>query len=131
MVLNSMVKLLKNEAPIGVLIIGIFEIISALVLLMTLDVNQIPPFNIRFGVPFVPELLVRICVAIFTIVMCYGYLRLKKWGYWCMTIETGIFCIVSLVQIINYGGQPFVNNCILAAIIFVYTVYKRSIFIEV
>lgn len=45
--------------------------------LLTLNVQQTPTFNIRFGVPFILELLVRLRVGIFGIIIAYGYLLYK------------------------------------------------------
>lgn len=45
------------------------------------DANSIG-VNERFGLPIVPERLMRVAVALFSLAMVYGYIRLKKWGFW-------------------------------------------------
>lgn len=70
---------MKN--PIGIKFIGWFQILGALAILFTLNVQQNPPINVRFAVPFIPELLVKIYLGVFAIIIAYGYLKQLKWGY--------------------------------------------------
>ena len=119
---------MKSESPIGITFIGCFKILSALVILFTLNVQQTPPFNIRFAMPFIPELLVRLCVVIFSLIIAYGYLRQNKFGYWSMLIYSILFCCISFFQASKYGNQPFIGNAIYAAIVTVYTLLHRKDF---
>lgn len=122
--------LMKAKNPIGIKIIGWFQILGALAVVFTLNVQQNPPFNIRFAVPFIPELLEKIFIVVFTIIITYGYLRQIKWGYWSMLIYSILFCCVSLFQTINYGSQPFVGNAIYSAIVTIYTVLHVKYFTQ-
>lgn len=121
---------MKAKNPMGIKIIGCFEILGALAVLFTLNVQQNPPFNVRFAVPFVPELLVKIFVVVFAIIIAYGYLRQTKWGYWSMLIYSILFCCVSLFQATNYDSQPFVGNAIYSAIVTIYTMLHAEYFTE-
>lgn len=119
---------MKAKNPMGIKIIGLFQIVSALVVVFTFNIQQNPPFNIRFAVPFLPELLVKIFVAVFAIIIAYGYLRQTKWGYWSMLIYSILFCCVSLFQVTNYGSQPFLGNAIYSAIVTIYTMLHAKSF---
>ena len=91
--------MVKKER-LGILFIGIYQMISALVILVTLNVQQNPQFNTRFGVPFLPDLLAKIIIGIGSIIVSYGYLRQLKWGFWGMVVESGYFFFVCIIQLI-------------------------------
>lgn len=116
------------KKPLGVILIGSFYIFGAIVLIITLGVRQDINMNIRFGVPFIQEISVRIFVAIFALVMAYGYLNLKKWGYWTMVIYSLVFSIISTYQMNIYHSQPFIGNVIFSSIVLLYTFIKRRSF---
>lgn len=116
------------KRPIGITLVGYFYIIGSIILILTLGLKQDIGFNIRFGVPFLPEIVVRIFVALFSIIMAYGYLNLKKWGYWTMIIYSIIFLIISINQTNLYHSQPFIGNIIFSMIVIFYTFIKRNNF---
>lgn len=119
---------MKN--PIGIKFIGWFQILGALAILFTLNVQQTPPINVRFAVPFIPELLVKICVGTFGIIIAYGYLKQLKWGYWSMLIYSILFFCISVTKITRYSNQPFIGNAIYAAIVAIYTIYNIKCFVN-
>ena len=119
-----------KKTPMPIKFIGWFQILGALAVLFTLKVQQTPPFNIRFAVPFIPESIVKICVGIFAIIIAYGYLKCLKWGYWSMLIYSILFCCISITQIIEYGGQPFIGNAIYSAMVGIYTIFHSKYFIN-
>lgn len=121
---------MERKSHIGIKFIGWFQIFGALAVLLTLNVQQNPPFNVRFAVPFIPETLVRILVVIFSIIIGYGYLRQSKWGYFSMLTYSIIFCCISLAQVTNYNPQPFLGNGIYAAIVVIFTVLNSKYFIK-
>lgn len=72
------------KKPLGVSLISYFYIFGAGVLMVSAilynaDANEIGIAD-RFGVPNYPEQMVRIIVAIITLIIIYGYISLKKWG---------------------------------------------------
>lgn len=116
------------KRPTGISFIGYFYIFGAIILILTLGIKQDIDINIRFGVPFLPEIAVRIFVALFSIIMAYGYLNLKKWGYWTMIIYSIVFSIISINQMYIYHSQLFIGNIIFSIIVLFYTFNKRHIF---
>lgn len=125
---------IKLKRPLGVSLISYFYIFGAIVLLYTVIFNDVnaDPTGIadRFGVPGVPEQPMRILVAIFSMGMVYGYIRLKKWGFWLMITYSAFFGLVSLTLISNLHQQPFVGNLIWSIIVLAYTFYVRSSFFK-
>lgn len=116
------------KRPIGISFIGCFYIFGAFVLILTLGVKQDININVRFGVPFLPEIAVRIFVAVFSTIMAYGYLKLKKWGYWTMIIYSLIFLIISTNQANIYHNKLFISNIIFSLLVLFYTFNNRHNF---
>lgn len=79
-------KMVKR--PLGISIIGYFYIFGSIVLLFTSIFYQAGADTIgmseRFGVSVVPERIMRVVVAFFSLLMAYGYMRLKKWVFWLL-----------------------------------------------
>jgi len=118
------------KRPLGVAFIGYFYIFGAFVLIATLLTNAEVEFGIalRFGLSYIPENLMRVVVAIFTLIMAYGYLRLRKWGYWLMIAYTIYFLVVSVSLSQQYKEQLFYGNVIWSVIVLIYTLNKREYF---
>jgi len=122
------------KRPLGVTIIGYFYLYGAFVLVLTAifyqaDANTIGIAD-RFGIPAAPERLVRILLANVSLVMAYGYLRLKTWGFWVMIAYSGLFGIISSLLMINDPQQPFIGNLLYSLIVMTYTIYMRKAFFK-
>lgn len=123
---------MDKKRPSGITLIGYFYIFGAVVLILTLFTNPTEKFAIaiRFGLPNVPENIMRALVAIISLIMSYGYLKLKKWGYWTMIIYSILFLFISLDMVIIYNSQPFIGNAIFSLIVLIYTFSKRKYFLR-
>lgn len=75
---------MEIKRPSGVTFIGYFYIFGSVVLILSLFLfnNFSDQFGIavRFGLPNVPENIMRVLVAIIFLIISYGYLKLKKWS---------------------------------------------------
>ncbi len=109
--------------------IGYFYLFGVAVLLITLGTAQSVPFNIRLGIPQVPELLARILLAVVTAVITYGYLKRRKWGYWGMIIYSALFLAISLTIMKENNVQPFISNALFSLFVLIYTSVKRKEFV--
>lgn len=120
---------MKTKNPIGIKVIGWLQILGALVVLFTLNVEETQAFNARFAIHFIPEsivqiipeVVIQILLVIFSIIISYGYLKQTKWGYWSMLIYSILVCCISLFQATNYNNQQFVGNIFYSGIVAVYT----------
>ncbi len=124
----------KVKRPIGVSLISYFYIFGAIVLLFSAifysaDANPIGIAE-RFGLPNVPERLMLVIVALFSLGMVYGYIRLKKWGFWTMIIYSVLFGIVSSLLITYQSHQPYLGNLIWSIIVLAYTIYVKKEFFK-
>lgn len=123
------------KRPLGVSLISYFYLFGAIVLLFTAifynaDANSIGIAE-RFGVPNVPERLMRVIVALYSLGMIYGYIRLKKWGFWLMVTHSILFGVISSSLITNSSQHIFIGNLIWSLIVLVYTIYVKNSFFKV
>jgi hypothetical protein len=66
---------------------------------------------------------------IILLIISYGYLKLKIWGYWLMIINS-IFFLVVYIAFYQQSGQPFYcQNAIIAFIELVFIVPTRKYFV--
>lgn len=122
------------KRPLGVSLISYFYIFGAIVLLFTAifynaEANSIG-ISERFGLPNVPERLMRVIVALFSLVMVYGYTRLKKWGFWIMITYSVIFGIISSLLITQQSQQPYTGNLIFSIVVVAYTIYVKKAYFK-
>lgn len=120
------------KRPWGVSFISYFYIFGAIVLFVTSffydsAANQIG-IATRFGLSGVPEQPMRVVVAIISLIIIYGYMRLKKWGFWMMIAYSVLFGGISLTLSLSYNQQPFIGNLIWSMIVFLYTIYVKKAF---
>ncbi|MBP0726407.1 hypothetical protein J5Y03_14695 [Bacillus sp. RG28] len=121
--------------PIGVNLISCFYIFGSIILLLSAlfyDPTTADEISIatRIGLSnaYVPEQLVRVLVALFSLVLIYGYIRLKKWGFWLMIGYSLIFGLISFTLAISHKQQPFIGNTIWSIIVLLYTRYAYKYF---
>lgn len=122
------------KRPLGVSLISYFYIFGAIVLLFTVifynaDANSIGIAE-RFGLSNAHERLMRVVVALFSLIMVYGYFRLKKWGFWVMITYSIIFGLTSSLLITNQSYQPYVGNLIFSIIVVAYTLYVKKAYFK-
>lgn len=110
---------MKSQNPMLVTIIGELNILSAFFIIASFF--PAPKFIAQFGFSFIPihnfsEGIIRILEVISLLIITYGFLRLKRWGYWLMVTYNLFFLIVSIVSILSYNKQfaPFFIPSLLA-----------------
>ncbi|MCC5803609.1 hypothetical protein B0G93_101384 [Bacillus sp. V-88] len=120
------------KRPMGVSLIGYFYVFGALVLLFTAIFYQADADAIsiseRFGVSILPERMMRIVLALFSLLMVYGYMRLKRWGFWLFLSYSVLFGVISSVIATNQPQQPFIGNVVFSVIVLIYTIYVKGAF---
>ena len=124
---------MDKKRPIGITLIGYFYILGAIALIVTLFTNATQQFGIavRFGMPSVPENIMRVSVIVVFLLMSYGYLRLQKCGYWFMIIYNVYFLVVSVCLSQQYKNQLFYGNAIFSIVVLIYTLSQRRYFNKV
>ncbi|MDF9410027.1 hypothetical protein L7E55_17060 [Pelotomaculum isophthalicicum JI] len=117
--------------PLGVLLIGYLYMLGAVMLLLSLfDTSIVNSIGIaaQFGLPYFPERLFRVLISFIILIMIYGYVNLRKWGYWFMILYILYFGGVSTLLSMKFNQQPFNGNMIWSILIFLYTFTKRKSF---
>ncbi|MFI8684588.1 hypothetical protein [Rossellomorea sp. NPDC077527] len=120
------------KRPLGVSIIGYFYIFGSIVLLFTAIFYQggadAISISERFGVSILPERMMRIILAFFSLLMVYGYMKLKKWGFWLLVSYSALFGLISSILATNQPQQPFIGNVVFSVVVLIYTIYVKKAF---
>jgi len=113
---------MRKSRPNIITLYGDLCILGAIVLILTL----IPNFLSRFGITLIspPYLkhsalfteLLRITKIIALLITAYGYLKLKKWGYWLM-VGTNLIPIINWIISLQYKEQQLYNPFPMTSII--------------
>jgi CHASE2 domain-containing sensor protein len=122
------------KRPLGVTFISYFYIFGSILLIVTAigfnaDANE---FGIadRFGLPNFPEQWFRIILASISLIIIYGYMHLKRWGYWMMLVYSIGFGAISYTLLFTYYQQPFIGNFIWSLMVIIYTIWVRKSFLS-
>ena len=99
---------MSQNKPVGIKWISYFQLFGSIMLLFTIGVEQNPAFNVRFGVPFLPELFVKGFLIVCGAFVAYGYLQQTKWGFWSMLIYSILLCVTGLQVSVGTAVYPFV-----------------------
>lgn len=99
---------MRVKNPILVTVIGDWNILSAFFIIASCFPT--PKFIGQFGFSFIPiysisEGIIRILEVISLLIITYGFLRLKKWGYWLMITYNLFFLVISIVSILSHNKQ--------------------------
>ncbi|MEC0275316.1 hypothetical protein [Peribacillus frigoritolerans] len=121
------------KRPLGISLISYFYILGAILLLLTSifydpNANQIG-IATRFGLSNVPEQLIRVLVALTSLIIVFGYMRLKKWGFWMMLVYTLFILVISFSLSLTHNQQPFTGNMIWSILVISYTIYVNKYFL--
>ena len=120
------------ERPIGVSFISYFYIFGAIILLFTAIFFEPNADELglaeRFGLDL-PEQLFKILLTVFTVIMMYGYMRLKRrWELWMMILYSIGYGFISYVLALSFNQQPFIGNAIWSGIVLFYSFSIRKSF---
>lgn len=115
---------MRVKNPTLVRVIGDLNILSTFFIIASFF--PIPKFIEQFGFSFIPiqsisEGIIRMLKAISLLIITYGFLRLKKWGYWLMITYYLFFLVVSIVSILSHNKQfasAFIPSLLALNIIF-------------
>lgn len=120
------------KKPVGVTLISYFYILGVSVLIfMTFFFHQFEN-NVgiakQFGITNFPEEMLRVLLAIVTLIIIYGYMNLKTWGFWLMIFYSISFGIISYLILLSFNKQLFIGNFIWSTIVLIYSIIARKPF---
>nr|WP_304654895.1 hypothetical protein [Sporolactobacillus sp. STSJ-5] len=108
--------------------------LSSFVLLSTsifydADANELN-IAMRFALPSSYDRLFRVVLALATLVMVYGYMKLRKWGFWAMISYSLFFGAISMTLSSTHHQQPFNGNMIWSILVLLYTIHIKEAFFQ-
>jgi len=118
---------MRKKIPLGITVWGYLNILSAIILIVMIITDSTRKIDIpfRFGVSIISGNVQILILAIISLIIGYGYLKLKKWGYWGMIIYIICFLVVSKFTLFS-----FIFNMICSIIVLAYTFTKRNYFLD-
>jgi len=122
------------KKPFGVILISSFMYLSSFVLLSTSIFYDANANEINIAMPFALsrsyDRLFRIVLALATLVMIYGYIRLRKWGFWAMISYSFLFGAISMTLSSTHHQQSFNGNMIWSILVLLYTIHIKEAFFQ-
>ncbi|MCB2312751.1 hypothetical protein LGL55_15870 [Clostridium tagluense] len=118
---------MRKKRPLGIKLLGCLYILLSISIIVMIFTNPAKKFetSFKFGVSIISGNVQILIFAIISLIISYGYLKLKKWGYWAMIIYTICFLVVS-----NFTLSLLIANMIGSIIILAYTFSNRNYFLD-
>lgn len=107
--------------------IGGYHVFSAIVVLLSLLLNG-SPMNTVFGVPQIPDYIVKMLVVIIYIPTGYLFMKRVTISYWILLILQIIFFFISAGLAKRFSTQPYIGNMIYSLFVIVVTILRRKEF---
>ncbi len=111
----------------AVTFIGGFYIFGGIIVLLSLIFGG-SSLNTVFDVPYIPDIIVKLFVALFFIPSGYLYVKRTRIGYWLILLCSIVFFCVSATLTKELNVQPYIGNMIYSLFVIVITVLRRKEF---
>ncbi|MBZ9633616.1 hypothetical protein [Clostridium sp. FP1] len=77
---------------------------------MFLIISLFPKFTERFGIYSIPtptflDGIIKVLMVIILLIISYGFLRLKRWGFWLMITYDVFFLILPIILLLKHNGE--------------------------
>ena len=107
--------------------IGGFYIFGGIIVLLSLIFNG-SGLNMIFGVPNIPDYIVKLLVGIIYIPLGYLYINRIKNSNWIVLALAIIFFCISASLTTEFNAQPFIGNLIYSLVVIIVTAISRKEF---
>jgi uncharacterized membrane protein (DUF2068 family) len=108
---------MKEKRPILISYIVDLNLLNVFLVILSL----FPKFTNRFGIitptPTFLSVTIKVLVILVLLIISYGLMRLKRWGYWLMITYNMFFLVVSVIFLLKLTGQSFYNPDIIVSIL--------------
>ena len=115
-----------NESKV-VTFIGGFYILGGCVVLLSLIFGG-SSLNMVFDLKNIPDIFVKLGIAILFIPIGFLYVKRKRIGYWFILIFSAIFFCLSASQVAEWNQQPYIGNIIYSIFVIIVTIVRRKEF---
>lgn len=113
---------MSQKRPFIVTFIGDMCILRAFIFILSLFPKLTEPVGMYFEpLPTLADNTIRVLIAMMLLIAAYGYLRLKRWGYWLMVSINVYFLVGWIISFQNNQQQSIYQNPIslIIALIFI------------
>lgn len=123
---------MKVKKPLLVTVIGDLNILSVFFIIVSFFPT--PKFIEQLGFSFLPihgtsDGIIRMLEVISLLIITYGFLMLKKWGYYLMITYYLFFLVVSIISVLSHNEQ-FASFFIPSLLALIITFPSKRYFIE-
>jgi len=119
----------SGERPLIVTFIGDLVFLGALLSIISLFPNFTERFEIEFKIlPIISEGIIRVLIPISLLIVSYGYLKLKRWGYWLMVTINMFFLIASIIFSLQNKQQSSYQSIISTFITLIFVLPTKKYF---
>ncbi len=108
---------MRENRPFIITFIGDACVLSASLLILSFFPNITGRIGIYYSplptflkVPFLSEVIMKVIISLILLIISYGYLSLKRWGYWLMVSFNVYFLVGSIISFQQSGQQSFYQN---------------------
>jgi hypothetical protein len=90
---------MNKNRPFIITLIGYISFLGAL---LSIVISLFPSFSERFGISIIPLPLfsagiMQVLLPLILLIASYGFLKLKRWGYWLMIIYSMFYLVVYII----------------------------------
>ncbi|MBZ9686303.1 hypothetical protein G9F72_008165 [Clostridium estertheticum] len=99
---------MSEKRPVLITYVRDLNFLNAFLLIVSL----FPKFTERFGIYSIPTLtfsdgIIRVLMVIILLIISYGFLRLKRWGFWLMITYDIFFLVLPIILLLKQNGQSY------------------------
>lgn len=124
---------MKQTRPKEMTLIGSLYIFEAVIVLLALVVGGEEGLyiGVREIISNIPANILIPIVTILKLIIAYGYLKLKKWGYWLMLLYSLVVILMNSYLMLQFGLQLYIWETMFSIYVLRYTYQQRNIFTNI
>lgn len=122
-----------TKRPVLVSFIGDLNFLNVFLLIASFFPK--PKFAEQYGFYFSPtpnflEGIIKILMVISLLIISYGFLKLKRWGYWLMIAYNLFFLVLSMIFLLKQNRQSYTPGYITSLLGLIITFPSKRYFIK-
>ncbi|MFD3157349.1 hypothetical protein ACFIJ5_10880 [Haloimpatiens sp. FM7330] len=127
---------MNEKKPLIILFIGGINVLIALIsILLSIASSLFPGFLEHLGFSIIPlpifsHYIMQILLYIILLIASYGFLKLRKWGYWSMITYSTFFLIVYIIWGLQNKHLFLSTNFMLTFIELIFILPTKKYFYE-
>lgn len=108
---------MKEKRPILVSFIVDLNFLNAFLLIVSLFPTFVKQLGITTPTPNFPSIIIKVLAVLILLIISYGLLRLRIWGYWLMIAYNMFFLVVSVIFLLKLAEQSFYNQGFIVSVL--------------